>query len=298
MSSVVFFESASEVAILTNTFSVAGVATDPTTITLIVTDPSGTAITYTYAAAEITRTGAGVYTKDIACSADGVWQYTWTGTGTASDTTVGTWTVFDTTIQRRYCSIEELKKRLSIDDANDDFEISLALEAASRNIDEICGRRFWRGTETRTFIPQDLYCVKIDDLVSLTTLKTDDSGDGVFELTWSTTDYQLLPHNPASYTETRPYTSIKAVGARTFPYYIPGVPSRDDRVQVAGVFGWPSVPLAVKQACLIMTVELLKFRSAPFGVAGFDGFGAVRVRDNPMAMRLLGPYQRYPLLVY
>ena len=36
---------------LTNTFKVSGTATDPTTISLVVTDPAGTATTYTYAAA-------------------------------------------------------------------------------------------------------------------------------------------------------------------------------------------------------------------------------------------------------
>jgi hypothetical protein len=38
-------------------------------------------------------------------------------------------------------------------------------------------------------------------------------------------------------------------------------------------------------------------KDAPFGVAGFGEFGAVRVRNNPRAMALLQPYRRLPVLV-
>ena len=81
-----------------------------------------------------------------------MWTYKWTGTGTASDAAEGTWTV--TSIGASlYCTVEELKSRLGITDTADDFEITLAVQAACRSIDEICGRYFWHGTDTRTYIP-------------------------------------------------------------------------------------------------------------------------------------------------
>jgi hypothetical protein len=293
----VFYEHASaELATLTNTFSVSGVATDPTTITLTVTDPAGTATSYTHAGGTITRTSAGVYTKDIPCTMDGIWTYTWIGTGAASDVVAGTWTVFGTELSKLYCSVEELKSRLGITDTQDDFELRLAVDTASRWIDEHCARHFWRASQTRTYIASNWYCLEVDDLVSVTTLKTDPAGDGTFETTWASTDYQLLPLNAASGAEARPYTELKVLASNTFPVGYGG-PIRADRVELAAVFGWPAIPAAIKDACLMLAAEGLKMKDAPFGVAGFGEFGAVRVRVNPLVLARLAPYRKYPVLV-
>lgn len=295
----VFYEHASaELATLTNTFSVNGTATDPTTITLTVTDPTGTATSYTYAGGTITRTSAGVYTKDIPCTADGTWTYTWIGTGTASDVVAGTWTVFGTDLSKLYCTVEELKSRLGIasTDTQDDFELRLAVDSVSRWIDQHCERHFWRATQTRYFVPTSQYCLAIDDLVSLTTLKTDSSGDGTFETTWASSDYQLRPVNATAGAEAAPYTEIKAVSTQTFPVPYATL-ARSDRAEVVGVFGWPAVPAAVKDAALMLAAETLKMKDAPFGVAGFGEFGAVRVRANPLVMARLAPYRKYGALV-
>lgn len=299
MSATVFYASSSELATLTNSFYAGSpsILTDPSAVSLAVTDPTGSTTTYTYAGATITKTTTGVYTKDIACSTAGVWQYVWTGSGTASDVVAGTFTVFNTDLQKNYCSLEELKSRLgsAATSTTNDFELKVAIETAARAIDSICDRRFWRGTDTRTFTACDLYQVHIDDLVSVTTLKTDDAGDGTFETTWDTSDYQLLPVNPSAAPETRPYTSVRAVAGRTFP--LPwGANARKDRVQIVGVYGWPAVPVAIKQACLLLAVDYYKLKDAPFGVQNYGDF-ALRVRENPRAMGLLAPYERYPVLV-
>lgn len=295
MAATVFYASSSELATIANTFSVSGTATDPTTVSLTITTPTGTATTYTYAAATITRTSAGVYTKDITCSEAGIWTYLWVGTGAASDAQAGHWTVLDAA-PRLYATAYELKSRLGITDTVDDFEITLAVGTASRWVDEHCGRTFGRATATRTFEACGWYDLECDDLVSITTLKTDASGDGTFETTWTASDYQLLPVNPASYAETRPYTAVRAVGAYTFPLaYSYG--QRRDLVQIVGTFGWAAVPEAVKQAALILASETLKIKDSPFGIAGFGDLGAVRVRDNPKIAALLAPYRRYPVLV-
>lgn len=297
MSATVFYNDGAELATLTNTFAVAGVATDPDAVSLIVTPPSGVAVTKTYPV-DITRASAGVYTIDVSCAdtVDGMWTAVWIGTGAASDVQPVSWTVFGSTVAKRYCSVEELKSRIKVGDVADDLELALAIEAASRGIDEMCGRRFWRGTETRTYVACDWYRVEVDDLVSVTTLKTDNDQDGVYETTWTTSQYQLLPVNPLAYTETRPYTCVKAIGA-TFPLslYSPG--TRTDLVQVTGVFGWPAVPFAVKQACLVAAQELFRLKGASFGVANVDQFGPIRVRENPRVLALLAPYRRDPFLV-
>jgi hypothetical protein len=78
---------------LANLFYVDGTLTDPTTVTLTVTDPSAAATVYTYPA-DITKSSTGSYYKDVAVAEDGVWGYTWTGTGLAADVADGTFTVW------------------------------------------------------------------------------------------------------------------------------------------------------------------------------------------------------------
>lgn len=297
MAATVFFESASEIATLRNVFKVGGVATDPTLISLTITTPSGTATTYTYAAAQITRNGTGDYQKDIQCSEDGEWQYVWTGTTAAQDVESGTWTVFEVDLGHLYCTPAALKSRLGITDSADDYEVHAACFSASRSIEQYCERTFWRsptGT-ARTFEPKSMYCVKLpefNDLVSVSTLATDTSGDGVYDVTWSASDYQLLPYNPSAAPEQRPYTEIRAVGGQVFPTDYSY--TRMDRVQVTGVWGWPSVPWSIKQAALILAEETLKLKDAPFGIAGYGEYGMIRVRENPKVRNFAHPYCRNP----
>lgn len=297
MSATVFYASSSEIATLTNTFTVDSAPADPTTVSLTVTPPGGgAATTYTLAAAQITHVDTGIFSKDISCSLVGVYGYVWEGTGAASDVVAGTWTVTSTAVQKLYATVEQIKSRFRISDTVDDFEIRLACEAASQSINDWCNRRFWAASETRTFEPSNWYCVEIDDLVSLTTLKTDSNADGTYDTTWSASDYQLLPVNPSADGETVPYDEIRAVGSQTFPLqYGPNL--RTNSVQVVGVFGWPAVPAPVTEAALILTSELVKLRDAPFGVAGFGDYGAVRIRENPRVRMLLRPYVRDVVLI-
>ncbi len=299
MGASVFYESASELATISNTFTVGGGVQDPAAVSLTITTPSQVATVYTFAAGQITKTSTGVYTKDIACSEDGDWHALWEGTGTASDANAETtWTVFETALGKLYSTVAALKSRLGIDptDVADDYEIHVACFSASRAIENVCERHFWRtptGT-VRTFVPCSMYEVRLpefNDLVSVATLKTDSSGDGVFETTWAATDYQLLPLNPSAAPEPKPYTKIKAVGSLTFP--LPYVRlSRDDRVEISGVFGWPSIPIGVKQASLALAEEIFASKDARFGVASFGEFGAIRVRENPLVRRMILPYMR------
>lgn len=301
MGANVFFQSANELATLTNTFKVNGVATDPTAVTLTVTDPTGTDTTYNWPTpATITRTGTGAFTKDVPCGSAGTWAYRWEGTTAASDAVAGTWDVQETALGRLYCTIETLKSRLGISasDTVDDFELHGACFAASRSLERYCERSFSRVTEARTFEPSNLYWLKLPeycDLVSVTSLKTDASGDGVFETTWSTTDYQLHPVNPGAAPETRPYTKVKAVGTLLFPLPVPTL-MRTDLVQITGVWGWPAVPAAIREAAKVLAAELFKLKDAPFGVAGFGELGLIRIRENPKVAALAGAYQRNPWL--
>jgi hypothetical protein len=284
VSATVFYADSSEYATLQNIFRVNNVATDPTLVTLTITDPTGAATT-----PAVTHVSTGTYSATVACTLAGTWGYLWEGTGTASDAVAGTFTVTDPALSRLYATVEELKSRLGTSGTGDDFELTLAVQAASRSVDEICGRYFWRGTDTRTYVPQSIWEQPIDDLVSVTTLKMDRDGDGVFEETWTPgTDYALTPYNPGSTGEQRPYTGFRITGTKWIPFT--WLWSHLDRIQVVGVFGWPAVPLAVKQAALITAEDLFKLKDAPFGVAGISDLGALRVKANPIVPSLLARY--------
>jgi hypothetical protein len=288
MSATVFYADGNEYATLQNVFKVSGVPTDPTLVTLTITDPTGATTT-----PAVTHSGTGTYTANVACTITGIWTYLWEGTGTAADAAAGTWTVITVAFSQRYCSVEELKSRLGIADTSDDFELQLAAESASRSVDEITGRYFYRNTETRTYVPESIYGQQIDDIVSVTTFKVDTTGNGTFDQTWTQdTDYRLTVspgrYNPAARGEQWPYTGFIILGPKFIPFTWPW--AHQDRYQVAGVFGWPAVPAAVKQASLIAAADLFKLKDAPFGVAGFGEFGAVRIQANPRVMQLLHRY--------
>jgi hypothetical protein len=290
VTATVFFADSNEFATLTNIFKVGGVPTDPALATLTVTDPTG--VTSTPA---VTHVSTGTYSATVACTVAGTWNYLWEGTGTASDAIAGTFTVADTTVSRLYATPDELKSRLGITDTSDDFEIMLACQAAARDIEKITGRYFWRGTDTRTYVPQSIFQQPVDDLVSVTTLKIDRDGDGVFEETWTSgTDYvlEVAPgrYNISAKGEAWPYTRFTVINSGK---YLPFVwPWRHlDAIQITGVFGWPAIPLAVKQSALIAATDLFKLKDAPFGVAGIGDLGVLRIKNNPVIAALLAPYR-------
>jgi hypothetical protein len=65
-------------------------------------------------------------------------------------------------------------------------------------------------------------------------------------------------------------------------------------VKLTAVYGWPSVPIAIKQACVIQSSRIYKRLDSPLGVAGFGDLGAIRVtRDlDPDVAQLVAPYRR------
>jgi hypothetical protein len=297
----VFFQGASELATLTNTFTVNGTPTDPSTVSLTITDPTQTSTTYTYAAAQITKTGTGVYTKDIPCTIAGTWVYEWAGTTAASDVVAGTWEVQETTLGKLYCTVDMLKSRMGDTRTTDDLEYHAACFAASRALERYCERTFYRSTETRTLKPTGLYCLVLPefyDLVSVTSLKSDAGGTGTFATTWSASDYQLLcdddTPNITAGPESKPYVKIRAVGSQTFPTPTTGA-ARRDLVQITGVWGWPSVPWAIKKAAEIVAAETFKLKDAPGMVAaGYEDFDVSMLGSEAKRRfaRFANPYRR------
>jgi hypothetical protein len=186
-----------------------------------------------------------------------------------------------------------VKKALRITDDIDDQILELSIEAASREIDGYCERVFYSTTETRVFVPRDSFTVEIDDLTTLTTLKTSTGGE-TFNETWTSTDYQLEPVNGVAGGLESPATIIRAIGDYVFPTFEPrNVNHYEATVQIAGVWGWSAIPTAVQQAALLLTLRQYRRYDSPLGVAGFDEMGVVRVgRIDPDVQKLLMPFRR------
>ena len=299
MSATVFYDNINQLANLTATFNLNGSPADPTTVSLLVTDPVGVQVTYTVTVGQITRTGTGVYTCAISCAPstatiDGLWSYVWIGAGAVSDVQPGTWRVLPATVGNLYIGIEELKDRLGITDSADDSALQYAILSASSWINEYCGQHFYRITETRTFMPHDIWRISIDPLVSVTAVNVDRDGSGVFSEPWTqNVDYQLLlgddRYNINSLGIQRPYKLIQVIQAgRWLPFTWPY--THFDRVQVIGTWGWPSVPPPAAEAARILAALFFKQKDAPFGVAGVSDLGIIHIGSNPWLVELLRPF--------
>ncbi len=59
------------------------------------------------------------------------------------------------------------------------------------------------------------------------------------------------------------------------------------------MFGWASVPTAVKQATILLAMRQFKRYDSPLGVAGFGDIGVMRVgRVDPDVEALLMPFKK------
>lgn len=189
-----------------------------------------------------------------------------------------------------YCTLADAKDALGISDSSSDTTIENLITAASRMIDGYTERYFFTQSQTRIFQTRDPFTVAIDDLVSVTTLSTDDGADNTYSTTWSASDYLLDPPNAALESPAKPYTMVVSpvYSSKVFPMYVA------NGVKIVGVFGWPAVPEAVKQAAILQTTNLFSARNAPFGVIGMGDTGIFRMssRLHPAAAALLEPYRR------
>lgn len=192
-----------------------------------------------------------------------------------------------------YASLNDLKIALRIQDGVDDSLLEIALESASRLVDEYTMRSFYNaGTATRLFVPSDDDCVAIDDAISISSIAVSTLLNKTYDQVWTTDDYQLEPlNNVVDGLSGWPYTRVRAVGVWEFPY------DSDDEVatvQITGVWGWSAVPTAVKQATIIQAMRIFKRLDSPLGVISSPDTGYFRVssRIDPDVAMLLNSYRK------
>lgn len=200
-------------------------------------------------------------------------------------------------ITNGYATLDEMKLELGLPVSNTthDDNLELAVNAASRQIDGYCGRRFWQdGTVgTREYWADSYTYCCVPEGISTTTglvVKIDQDGDGTYETTLTlSTDFILTPPNALDNTPAWPYTEILLVNNYTFPLLYNGRPG----VQVTAKFGFPAVPDDVSKACRLLAHDAFKGKDAAFGVAGINDTGLLRVSGmRADARALLAPYKR------
>jgi hypothetical protein len=195
-----------------------------------------------------------------------------------------------------YCTLNQFKQRFMPEtkaDASRDADLELIIQAVSRKIDQSCGRVFYESSSAadtvRYFTAQHPHRCYIDDVHTITTLKTDDDGDGIAETTWSATaDYWAMPRNTPFGAWPYMWLQVMPEGSYTFPAGLV------NGVEVTGAFGWAAVPDEIREACLLQSNRIWQRRAAPFGVLGANEFGAPVVINklDPDIQGLLELYMR------
>ena len=194
-------------------------------------------------------------------------------------------------ITNGYCTLNEVKAslRIPVSDTIDDDLLELAIESASRDIDQSTERQFFTTETHRFYAPEDSIVCQIDDLTNLVSIKTSTAADGVYDETWTSSDYQLEPLNGIAGGMVVPFDSLRAVG----DYYWPRS-GLEVTVRVEGTFGFTSAPIAIKQATVLLASRLFKRNDSPGGVMGFGDIGVVRVsKFDPDIKRLINPYRKF-----
>ena len=111
-----------------------------------------------------------------------------------------------------YADLTTLKSAgvLNVTGTSYDTRLRELLETVSRLIDAYCNRHFYVLLTTAKFDGDGGTRLVVQDLISVTSLKTDDNKDRTFETTWAPTDYLLYPSN-AEPTKPwgRPYTRVQ-----------------------------------------------------------------------------------------
>lgn len=193
-------------------------------------------------------------------------------------------------ITNGYATLVQLKSTdvLSISDSNSDTNLETVIEAVSRLIDNTCGRHFYSASETRYYTADEGNLLFVDDIASTSgiTIYTDEDGDGTYEITWASTDYELASYNAA--TDGWPFSMIetKPEGRYSFP-------TLRKSTKITATFGWAAVPKPVTLACILQSAREYRRFKAILGVAGATSIGTTTLTMpslDPDVEKLLSPY--------
>lgn len=187
----------------------------------------------------------------------------------------------------------KLALHLSTTDSVDDTVLNALMTTASREVDKYCDRYFGRlGTsqepQQRLYRCRTWDSVLTDDIVEVLDVEVDFTGYADSFSSVGASGVIPAPVNAQAGAEPAPYTYLVSKPSTVLP-------AVTGWVRVTGIFGWPEVPKAVKDATLLQTIRLFKSRDVPLGlVGGADSLGVLRLPGglHPDARMLLEPYRR------
>lgn len=169
-----------------------------------------------------------------------------------------------------YASLDALKERCNITRTDLDGQLLAILDNVSRQIDLWCNRQFFVSNRTWYYTyrrqPQWAFDLMVEDLLSVTTLKTDVDGLRTYTQTWAAgTDYELGPVDAPQQSPPSPYWQVARLwnSRRVWPVTTRGV-------QIVGKGGYyevlePNVGI-LAEAMDATTNALVVEDSTPFSV--------------------------------
>ncbi len=189
-----------------------------------------------------------------------------------------------------YITRDELKaaSNIAVADLADDSSIDIAIEAASRAIDEHCHRFFYKAPELGTqdrFYESDQDLLIVDDIISPPEQVIIAFASSPGSYVEPSVDLRLYPAN--AQLEGKPFTHLKPDKAR-FPAGL----KRGVLARITAQFGWPAVPPAIRQATMIQASRFFQRRTAPFGISGSPEMGQMRLLSklDPDVEMLVMPF--------
>jgi hypothetical protein len=181
-----------------------------------------------------------------------------------------------------YVQAAAFKSSVSLNTTASDADVDMALHAAEKAVERVCGKRkFWPdpAPTTRYFGGSDPYRIYIDDIADVDTVTVDGG---------TVTGFVLEPVNAA--VDDEPFTNLSCRS----PIFSSIDP---DGVAVTGTWGWPAVPSEVPQMTTILASRILKrTREAPFGVltaGSIEGIAVQLAQTDPEVRLLIDPLIRH-----
>jgi len=153
-----------------------------------------------------------------------------------------------------YAAIQDMRDRGVAIEAADDAKVQSALDRACVAIDSYCGRNFHKRDETYKLDGTGRRLLFLDDrpVIEIERIAVDD-------LELRSEDYRVY----------RDEGYVKLVGYTLDLFTrLAGVfPLGEQNVEVKGKFGFQAVPHEVKEACILLTLDILKNRASEADVS-------------------------------
>lgn len=142
-----------------------------------------------------------------------------------------------------YATLDDLKELLNIEGGDHNAQLLRLLTAASREVEKnkLTGRFFycWEGAKYYSDVNTKIYLP--DDILSVSTLKCDTTGDASYDVTMASTDYFLKPFNEY------PKVLLEININGDYGHFCSGI---EKGLEITGVFGYAdsATPYVVKTA--------------------------------------------------